>query len=123
MTRPVRRALSWGLLLALTLLALPDRRVWADDREHRNFVIFVKGKEAGQSRMTFVQKDDGSTYVNATADVTVQLLLGKFTYVLKSEEWWKDGKLVGLKTEATENGKKSEVAVASDGTQLQLSVN
>jgi Domain of unknown function (DUF6134) len=123
MTRPVRRFLARGLVLALTLLAVTDGAIRAEDREERTFAIFVKGKEAGQSRMTLVQQDDGSTYVNASADVKVKLLLGQFTYAVKCEEWWKDGKLVGLKAEATENGKKTEVAVRPDGAQLQLTVN
>ena len=43
--------------------SLPTAR--ADDTEHREFSIFVDGKQAGSSKMTLVQKDDGSTFMSA----------------------------------------------------------
>src|SRR3954468_18728169 len=94
-------------LLALACLAQPAYRAWATDTEHRDYLVFVDGKECGQSRFTITQQDDGTTYVNAAAKVIIQGFF-KYTYAVESQEWWKDGKLVGLKLQATENGKKTE---------------
>jgi hypothetical protein len=45
-------------------------------------------------------------------------------YVIKidAQEWYKDGRLVGLKTSGTDNGKKIDVTVANDNNQLRMRV-
>jgi hypothetical protein len=105
-------------------LAGPASRARADDTEQREFSIFVDGKEAGSSRMTLIQKDDGTTYMSATLDVKFRHLV-VVEYVIKAEtqEWWKDGRLIGMKTTSNENGKKHEVAVAAENKQLRIRVN
>ena len=119
MTRAGRR--SGLLLLALFASVAPAR---ADDTEQREFSIFVDGKEAGSSRMTIIQKNDGVTYVSGSLDVKFRHLL-VVDYVLKIEaqEWWKDGRLIGMKTQTSDNGKKSDVAIAPDNNQLRARVN
>ena len=117
------RAGCRSILVCLSLL-VPISLVAADDTEHRDYAIFVDGKEAGSSRMTIVQKDDGTTYMTASLDVKFRHLL-VVDYILKidSQEWWKEGRLVGMKTTASENGKKTEVTAAPEGNQLRLRVN
>lgn len=107
-------------LLAAACLAGAAR---ATDTEQREFTIFVDGKEAGQSSMKLVQQDDGSTYLSATVKVQFRAII-KYNLTVQAQEWWKGGRLVGLKTSTDENGKKTEVLVA-DGTnnQLKLRVN
>jgi hypothetical protein len=115
-----------GCRLALVCFALfaGSSRSWADDTETREFSIFVDGKEAGISRMTLVQKDDGSTYMNATLDVKFRhLLVMDYAIKIEAQEWWKDGKLIGMKSSSVENGKKTEVLVALDKKQLRMRVN
>jgi hypothetical protein len=98
--------------------------VWADDTEQREFSIFVDGKEAGSSRMTLIQKDDGISYMSATLDVKFRhLLVLDYALKIESQEWWKDGRLIGMKTNSTENGKKNEVTIAGDDKQLRMRVN
>jgi hypothetical protein len=113
-----------AVLVCFALLA-PFGVARADDTEQRDFSIFIDGKEAGSSRMTIVQKKDGSCYMSATLDVKFRhLLVMEYTIKLKTQEWWKDGKLVGLETTSTENGKKTEVVVGLDKkNQLNLRVN
>jgi hypothetical protein len=108
-------------LLALACLAAPAR---ADDTEQREFSIFVDDKNAGSSRMTIVQKDDGSSYMSATLDVKFKHL-GFLDYHIKvdTQEWWKAGRLVGMKTQALEQKKKTEVTVALDNQQLRVRIN
>ena len=112
------------IVLAYLALLASTCPCWADDTELREFSIFVDGKEAGLSRMTLVQKDDGLTYMKATLDVKFRHLV-VMDYVLKieTEEWWKEGRLVGMKTNSLENGKKNDVTVALDNKQLRMRVN
>jgi hypothetical protein len=102
------------LLICLALLA-PLGFARADDTEVREFSIFVDGKEAGSSRMTIIQKDDGASYMSATLDVKFRhLLIIDYAINLRTQEWWKNGKLIGMETVSTENGKKTEVTVGLD---------
>jgi Family of unknown function (DUF6134) len=115
-----------GCRIALVYLALLASAcsAWADDTEHREFSVFVDGKDAGISRMTVIQKDDGTSYMSATLDVKFRhLLVVEYVLKIETQEWWKDGKLVGMKTNAFENGKKTDVIVALDKAQLRMRVN
>lgn len=106
--------------LAFLTIACPVR---ADDTEQRDFSVFVDGKESGTSRMTIVQKDDGTTYMSATLDVKFRQLIAEFTFKLETQEWWKNGRLIGMKSLNNENGKKTEITVAIDNNQLRMRIN
>lgn len=108
--------------VALVLLSqvCPAR---ADDTEQRDFSVFIDGKESGSSRMTIVQKDDGTTYMSATLNVKFRQLIAEYTFKLETQEWWKGGRLVGLKTSSNDNGKKTEITAAVDNNQLRMRVN
>ena len=112
------------IFLSLLLMVFAVRPAWADDSEHRDFSFFIDGKDACTSRMTIVQKDDGTAYMSATLDVKFRhLVFVDYTLKIESQEWWKNGQLVGLKTKANENGKKTEVTVAAESKLLRLRVN
>ena len=111
------------LLACLGLLAITGP-AWADDTEVREFAIFVDGKESGSSRMTLIQKDDGTTYMAATLDVKFRhLLVIDYAVKIETQGWWKEGRLIGMKTSSSENGKKTDVVVAADNKQLRMRVN
>src|ERR1019366_8975125 len=106
----MRAGCRW-VLICLALFALLGF-VRADDTEYREFSVFVDGKEAGSSRMTLIQKDDGTSYMSATVDVKFRhLLIIDYAIKLKTQEWWKDGRLIGMETTSTENGKKTDVTI------------
>jgi Domain of unknown function (DUF6134) len=112
--------------LAVCTLALlaPVSFLHADDTEHREFSIDIDGKPAGVSRITIVQKDDGTAYMTGSFDVKFRhLVIAEYTLKVEAQEWWKDGKLVGAKTKTNDNGKKTDVVVGLDGSNLRLSVN
>jgi hypothetical protein len=118
------RGLGLTCLVTAACLAGLAGRVRADDVEHRDFVIFVDDKEAGQSRITMIQKDDGTTHVTARAKVTVKLVFVKvFSYQVDSTEVWKNGQLVQLNSVATEDGKTTKVDVGKSGDKLLVRVN
>lgn len=111
-------------VLCLACLVCAASAARADDTETREFSVFVDGKEAGNSRMTIIQKDDGSSYMSATVDVKFRhLLIVDYTVKAETEEWWKNGRLIGLKTKCSDNGKKTDVTVGVDGAMLRMNVN
>lgn len=113
------------VLAYLVWFLAPLALAQADDTEQRDFSIFIDGKNSGTSRMTIVQKDDGTTYMTATLDVKFRHLV-VIDYVIKAEaqEWWKEGQLVGLKSNTSDNGKKNEVTIALDNNkQLRMRAN
>lgn len=123
--RGMERAGCRVVLAYLAFLVAPLASAWADDTEQREFSIFIDGKAAGTSRMTLVQQDDGTTYMTATLDIKFRHLV-VVDYVIKAEtqEWWKEGRLIGMKTSSTDNGKKHEVTASLDANkQLRIRVN
>jgi Family of unknown function (DUF6134) len=107
----------------LALFASP-RALRADDSETREFSVFIDGKDAGTSRITILQKDDGTTYLTGNVDVKFRhLVVVDFNIKIESQEWWKNGRLIGMKTTGNENGKKTEVTVADDNGRLRMRVN
>jgi hypothetical protein len=109
--------------VALVSLAWLNGLAWAVHTEQRQFSILVDGKEAGQSRMTIVEQDDGSVYVTASAKVQVQHLVVNYTFSIEGQEWWKDGKLVGMKAFCNDNGKKCDLTASQQGANLRVRVN
>ncbi len=124
MLAPASRSPACQLFLAVLAFACCAGAARATDTEHRDYAVFVNGKQAGSSRITMVVQDDGSTYMAASLDVKVNQILIKYALKLETQEWWKNGKLVGMKTVGVENGKQTEVNVAVDNNaQLRLRVN
>jgi hypothetical protein len=115
---------AWHGMMAgiLALLAVP-LPVLGADTEKRDFAIFVDGKEAGQTRMTITQNDDGSTLMQANANVKVQQAIFTYTFSIQATELWKDGRLFSLKANTNDNGKKTDVQAAADGDRLRLTIN
>ena len=112
------------VLASLSLLTLVTIAA-ADDTETREFSVFIDGKQAGTSRMTLIQKDDGTTYMAATLDVKFRhLVVVDYTLKFETKEWWKDGRLIGMETKGSDNGKKAEVTIGmGDNKQLRMRVN
>lgn len=119
---PGRRRLPiW--IICLGCLAQSAAHAWATDIEQRDYAILVDGKEAGQSRITIAVGDDGTTVVTAGAKVKFSQLFFTYNFAVDSTEWWKGGKLIGVKSSMVENGKHTEVTAAGAGGQLKIRVN
>jgi hypothetical protein len=95
----------------------------ADSTERRDYTIFVDGKESGHTSMTIVEKDGGEAYLKLAVQVKARIVLIEYEYNLEAEEWWKAGKLVGLKSSCNDNGKRTTVQVAPDADALSVRVN
>lgn len=116
-----RFAFAWLATAASVLV--PAYPVHAVDTEYREFSIFVDGKEAGFSKMTLVTQDDGTVFMSASVDVKFRQLIVDYSLKIETKEWWKNGRLIGMETKSTENGKKTDVVVATDNNQLRMKVN
>ena len=119
----IRSTSPWGLgLIALVTVSLGTAR--AAEREQREFSIFIDGKEAGQSTMEITKQDDGLHYMTARVSVKTRQLLLDYSLGIDVAEWWRDGKLVGLKCQSIENGRRTEVVIATEGEkELKARVN
>ncbi len=109
------------ILFALLLTANPAPA--APTVEHRDYVITVDGKEAGRSQISITTQDDGMTVMAAKASVRLNRVVFNYSYDVQATEWWKDGRLVGLKVNANDNGKHTDIVGSADGNQLRIRVN
>lgn len=111
-------------LAVAVCLAGPLCPARAQQTEERDYVIYVDDKQAGSSMLKIAQMKDGTVEVSASARVKVKLLVfNAFMYSVDSHETWKDGRLVALKSSATENGKTTDVDVTASNGQLRVRVN
>jgi hypothetical protein len=108
--------------LALAVVAITPISARAAHTEQRYYSILVDGKEAGQARLTIVEEDDGAAYVTATASLKLNGLIG-YTFQIDAQEWWKNGKLIGMKSVCNDDGRKSDFVVSQDGMALRMRVN
>jgi hypothetical protein len=116
--------IGWLLFVSAFSLLLPVAPVRADDTEQREYSVFIDGKDAGVSRLTIVQKDDGTSHMSGSLNVKFRhLLISEYVIKAETQETWKNGRLVGMTTKSTENGKKTDVTVTAQGNQLQMRVN
>jgi hypothetical protein len=107
-----------ALACALTL-AMPAA---AAHTEQRYYSILVDGKEAGQAKLTITEQEDGVCYVAASASVKLGGLFS-YSFQIDAQEWWKNGKLVGMKSLCNDNGRKCDLLASHDGAALRLRVN
>ena len=121
--RPMAALKSAALMSVLPCLACLAGPAWAAHTEHRHFSILVDGREVGQSQMTIVEQDDGSVYLSASAKVQVQQFVVNYSFTIEAQEWWQKGKLIGLKANCNDNGKKCELLVGMRDNQLRARVN
>lgn len=110
-------------LLAIVVLVGLAGPIRASHTETRQFSILVDGKEAGQSQITIVEQDDGSAYMTASARVQLNGLVVNYDLTIECQEWWKDGKLIGMKALCNDNGKKCDLLVTQQAGQLVARVN
>jgi hypothetical protein len=110
-------------LLALTLAAMHGRTQppAADSTEIRDFAVLVDGKQAGNTQLVITQRKDGTTEVNAKANVQVKLFLN-FAYAFQGSEVWQGGQLLRLDGKCNDNGAKFSVQVELDAKTKMLRV-
>jgi hypothetical protein len=114
---------AWRVWVAAALvfgLAGPAK---AADIETRDFVVLVSGKPAGEVHMTIHRQDNGQVRVRCDTDIKVSLLVGKYTYLYRGLEVWKDGRVVRFDSNTDDNGKRYVVAAVAEPRGLRVKVN
>src|SRR5262245_36645781 len=111
------------VFLVAGVLLLTGTRAVASATEYRDYSIWVDGKESGKSNVSITTHDDGTTIMSGKANVRISKAVFAYTYDIQATEWWKGGKLVGLKVSANDNGKRTELSAGLDGKNLRLKVN
>jgi len=107
---------------ALAVLAVA-RPVWAADVETRDFAVLVAGKSAGEVHMTIHRQDDGTIYMRCDTDIKVNMLIGKYKYIYRGREEWKNHRLVRLDSSTDDNGKRYIVSAVAEPAGVRVKVN
>jgi hypothetical protein len=119
-SRSVGRHAAW---LAVAVLALAGLRARAAEIETRDFVVFVGGKAAGEAHMTIHRQDDGTVTMRCDTDINVHKLIGKYKFIYRGVEVWKDRRLVRFDSQTDDNGTRYIVHALAEADGLKLRVN
>lgn len=110
-----RRALLIAGALGLASTALPGRAaaqsafVLPSNSANRQFSVFYKGDKIGTHAVSN-GPDDGETRVDTEIVLVVKaFFFTAFSYSHRSEEHWRNGRLVALKSTTVEHGETVEV--------------
>ena len=96
-----------GRVLAQTRFVLPS------DAANRRFGVFYKGDKVGAHTVSN-SPETGATRVNTEIVIVVKALFFTiFSFSHSSEERWRDGRLVALKSETIEHGETLQVVGAA----------
>jgi len=95
----------------------------AADIETRDFNVAVDGKPAGEVHMTIHRQDNGTIQVRCDTDINVNFVIGKYKFVYRGHETWKDNRLVRLDSNTDDNGKRFIVTAVAEATGLRVRVN
>jgi hypothetical protein len=112
-----------ALLVVAALCGPGSLRATAQTSEFREFVVTVDGKDSGRTNVSITAQDDGTTVMAAKASIRINKAVFNYAYDIQVTEWWKFGKLIGLKVHSNDNGKKTEIVGSGDGNNLRLRVN
>jgi hypothetical protein len=117
----VFRASRLGLVIVLWFGVAGAAR--ASETEMREFTIEVDGKPSGNYTVTITKQDSGVLSMQASASMSIKLLVRTYHYSFEGTEHWKDGRLLQLTAKCDDNGKKCDVSAMADPKALRLKVN
>ncbi|MFM8271924.1 MAG: DUF6134 family protein [Gemmata sp.] len=73
----------------------------------------MNGKPGGTYTIATGTAADGTETVNVVAAVKVKVLVANYTYEFSSTETWKNGRLVALRSQSNDDGKRRAVTAAA----------
>ena len=117
----IRRRAGWGWVAFVLFLPAPAAK--AADIETRDFIVRVSGKPAGEVHMTIHRQDNGQVRMRCDTDIKVDLLVGKYTYLYRGLEVWKDGRVIRFDSNTDDNGRRYVVAAVAEPRGLRVKVN
>jgi hypothetical protein len=113
----------WVTAASLAVLAVAGAPARAADIETRDFAVMVSGKPSGEVHMTIHKQDNGSIWMRCDTDIKVSLVIGKYRYIYRGLEVWKDRRLVRLDSTTDDNGKRFIVSAVAEAAGLRVKVN
>ena len=115
--------MSRSSLAAIMLLVIAPLSATAQTTEQREYQVLINGKDAGTTKITIAEDKDGTTKVQVEANVKFFILFVQHTFTTKTSETWKDGKLVQLDADSTENNVRTSVSIRPEQNGLVIRVN
>jgi hypothetical protein len=115
--------MSRSSLSAILLLVLAPLSATAQTSEQRDYEVLVNGRPAGTTRISIAEDKAGVTTTKVEAAVKFSVLFVPHTFTTRTSETWKDGKLVDLDADSTENGVRTVVSVRTQQSKLAVIVN
>jgi hypothetical protein len=117
----MRHRLGSSVVLAVVALVAPA--VHAVQTEFRDYRVKVDGKDAGHTRIVIARHDDGSMVMTAQVNVRINQIIFTYQFNNQTTEIWKNGRMVQLRANTTENGKKTDATGAADGDLFRFRIN
>ncbi|MDP2699108.1 DUF6134 family protein [Thalassospira sp.] len=115
MSEPNKRLYALGLIMAITGLV----PVSSHAEEPLNYKVFKDGEPIGFETVTFTESPDGLA-VDVTTQTDVRVLFLTFQYHHKRREIWRDGNLVSVSTETSDDGTPYAFLAEYDGDCYEL---
>lgn len=116
--RAMSRNLAWIAPGICLLWTVPARA------ETRDFSISVDGTPAGAYHMQIAREANGSSRLDASANVRFRAYLVKtYSYAFRGTETWNGDRLVGLSSRCNDDGKTYQVSATPVANGLSVQVN
>ena len=120
--RLVQRSLYWTAVI-LAVLAMGGSTACAADIQTRDFVVTVSGKPSGEVHMTIHKQDNGTIWMRCDTDINVPTVVGKYKFIYRGLEVWKDQRLVRFDSNTDDNGKRYIVSAVAEAGGVRIKVN
>jgi hypothetical protein len=118
----VRRSLGTTAAI-LAVVALAGAPARAADIQTRDFTVLVSGKLAGEVHMTIHKQDTGAVWMRCDTDINVPTVVGKYKFIYRGLEIWKDQRLVRFDSNTDDNGKRYIVSAVAETDGVRIKVN
>lgn len=121
MPRTAILALMLPLLSAFASAA--DKEPAKAAKEIRTFRVLVGDRESGSYTISTQPLADGTTLMNAAADIEAKVLIRTYKFTLRAAEVWKDDRLMRLESQCNDDGKRFKVSATGTDEGLSITVN
>jgi hypothetical protein len=109
-----------AILAVASLAGAPAR---GGDIQTRDFIVTVSGKPAGEVHMTIQKLDTGAVWMRCDTDINVPTVVGKYKFIYRGRELWKDQRLVQFDSNTDDNGKRFIVSAVAEQAGVRVKVN
>jgi Family of unknown function (DUF6134) len=115
--------MSRSSFTAILLCAIAPLSAAAQTTEQREYQVLANGKDAGTTKITIAEEKPGSAAVKIEVRVKLAVFFRQHSFSCDTTETWKDGKLVLLDADSTENGVRTVTSIRPEQNGLVVRVN